>query len=375
MAFIDQNLALTCPSQPKTLVKRWSKALSTWLTHAGFDPHAVQEHFDTVNIDELQIQTLGFGNFAKQACWFLFRGRIAVAWISFKLMVFVVFSCIVESVCRLFHTHDPCPDLANCFANVIHTRACPGRRRKPQHVRRILSELKPYGVVIPQDKSHKAAMGWHIHSYWQALYCNFVLDTQHYEVLWAWTPQDLVFEQYIKHLDHVPPVFQRSASYWQVPKVARAYLTVKRKCFQTGIGLYCTKSHAHFREIIANARDPLKRPLRTLSRLWQVAFNQSGRPSWELWKMSNAVPELKRIHSELTQHVIPDMTRKRCHAEKAGFECIVADISQLFKDVEPLSVVTAATRLAEFCRLRLFVAGISLFPGLEAILGENTGSM
>ena len=86
MAFIDQNLALTCPSQPKTLVKRWSSALSTWLTHAGFDPHAVHEHFDKVNVDQLPNQE--FGSLVKQTLWFLLRGRMAFAWTSFKLLVF-----------------------------------------------------------------------------------------------------------------------------------------------------------------------------------------------------------------------------------------------------------------------------------------------
>ena len=264
-------------------------------------------------------------------------------------------------------------DFASSMANHIHTGAPPGKRRKPQCVRQILSELKPFGVVIPQDKSPKAAVGWRIHSYWQALYCNFILDRQHYEVMWSWTPQDLVHEQFLKHLDLVPCMFQRSASSWQVSRIARAYLTVKRKCFQPLAGLSCSKSHAHFREIISNARDPLKRPLRTLSRLWQIALKQSGRPSWELWKLSDAVPELNSIHSELVQHASPDMTCKRCHAEKADIECIVADISQLFKDVEPFSVVVAAARLAEFCRLKLFVAGVSIFPGprVKGYLGGN----
>ena len=129
MAFIDQNLALTCPSQPKTLVKRWSSALSTWLTHAGFDSHAVHEHFDKVNVDQLPNQEIG--SFVKQTLWFLLRGRMAFAWTSFKLLVFGFLSYFME-FCKFLHTHEQYVDFASSMANHIHTSAPPGRRRKPQ---------------------------------------------------------------------------------------------------------------------------------------------------------------------------------------------------------------------------------------------------
>jgi hypothetical protein len=72
------------------------------------------------------------------------------------------------------------------------------------------------------------------------------------------------------------------------------------------------------------------------------------------------VPELKDMHAEILRHVNPGQACKRCRKPKADVECVVADISQLFKDVEPFSVVAAAARLAQFCRLKLQVAGVSV---------------
>lgn len=79
------------------------------------------------------------------------------------------------------------------------------------------------------------------------------------------------------------------------------------------------------------------------------------------------------MHAEILKHVNPGQACKRCRNPKSDVECVVADISQLFKDVEPCSVVAAAARLAEFCRLKLQVAGVSLFPGprIRGYLGGN----
>ena len=79
------------------------------------------------------------------------------------------------------------------------------------------------------------------------------------------------------------------------------------------------------------------------------------------------------MHAEILKRVNPGQACKRCRKQKAEVECVVADISQLFKDVEPFSVVAAAARLAEFCRLKLQVASVSLFPGprIRGHLGGN----
>ena len=129
------------------------------------------------------------------------------------------------------------PDVATHTADLIRSPAFPGTRRKPALTSKILRELKPFGVVIPQDKSPKAAVLWRIRSYWQALCCNFILDTRRYDAVWAWNPQDLVSEQYLQHSNHVTPMFQLSTACWNMSRMARAYLTVKRKCFQHDLGL------------------------------------------------------------------------------------------------------------------------------------------
>ena len=158
-------------------------------------------------------------------------------------------------------------------------------------------------------------------------------DPSHYEVRLDWNAQDVVTDQYCRYLYNVPPHLRRQRQLWNTNRVARAYLTVKRKSLSDGLGRTCTKDHAHWREIIANSRDVLKIPLRVLSRCWQTALKQSGLPCWEMWNLSHAAAEIMEMHKQMMASCVPCCVCRRCGMGKEEVETIVADTSQLFSSL------------------------------------------
>jgi hypothetical protein len=81
MAFIDQNIALPCPSRPKSLAKRWGKGVAQWIQHAGFDSHAVMANFSAVDSDSPRDSLQQSGrNFFINFVWFIVNGKAKSAW-------------------------------------------------------------------------------------------------------------------------------------------------------------------------------------------------------------------------------------------------------------------------------------------------------
>eukprot|EP00933_Yihiella_yeosuensis_P052111 TRINITY_DN5010_c2_g1_i1.p1 TRINITY_DN5010_c2_g1~~TRINITY_DN5010_c2_g1_i1.p1 ORF type:complete len:374 (+),score=45.52 TRINITY_DN5010_c2_g1_i1:358-1479(+) len=125
----------------------------------------------------------------------------------------------------------------------------------------------------------------------------------------------------------------------------------------------CKKAHAHFREIIANSRAPLRLPYRVLSRGWQIALRSSGWLCWELWQMSSAAAEVREMYNEVRASCKPGQPCSRCKQPKQDVEAIAADISQLFKDVDPQEVIRCAQRLCNHCADHCKMKGVTVLPG------------
>ena len=107
------------------------------------------------------------------------------------------------------------------------------------------------------------------------------------------SPDEAVHWLYVQHVISLPKHMQVPRSRWTVENMPRAYLNMKKKCYDD-TGLICKKAHAHVREIIASPGFPLKRQLQTMSRAFQTLIENSRQTHWELWSMRGATPTLQK---------------------------------------------------------------------------------
>ena len=78
-----------------------------------------------------------------------------------------------------------------------------------------------------------------------------------------------------------------------------AYHNYKEKCLSWNGGLICKKDHSHEREIVSDARSPIKGHVRFIARAVRLTKLLSKEYTWTLWSMANLQHDR---HAHLTSY-------------------------------------------------------------------------
>lgn len=266
--FIDENLKIPMPTRSKKLVVIWAHMLYTWLSVSNIEPEVAEQTCKALTPEPVHSSTL------------------RVSWWSFLFSRWN-FCAKRKRLQRKLQS----PQLLTSVIQWLCFSAMPRRRHRSKRVARLISTLRSCEVVAQQDKCPAATVGMPRDLYYRMLYDNFMDDPKHYHVLHT-NALDIVDRQFWSHLAFCPRWARRRRSAWSCDVLPRAYVNLKRKCFNAE-GLVCTKQHAHVREIISNFRSPLRKPFKILSRGIQCVIKTSGRSNWEVWSLRDAPEQLR----------------------------------------------------------------------------------
>lgn len=321
LLFVDENLRVPMPTRSKRLIVEWAHRLYMWLLKSNLELDMAEEACNALAPEANEIPARHFDLFSFfHGSWTFCARRRGVQSYSGKPQIFAALS------------------------RWLRATAMPKRRLRSKRVARIISALRMCEVVAQQDKCPAAIVGMSRGLYYKMLFDNFMNDPKHYHVLTT-VPQEIVERQFWSHLACCPRWARRRRSAWSCEALPRAYVNLKRKCFNAD-GLVCAKQHAHVREIISNFRAPLRRPLKILSRGIQCVLKNSGRENWEVWSLRDAPQQLRERVRELLSGT---SVCRRCQARMPPVSSVTVDINQLYKDVSPTEVIKHYDEFQQSC--------------------------
>ena len=338
LVLVDENLNLPHPPHARALAGKWAQSLHRWVQHSNLVAEVVHEALlvpGNCNTSKRRQE--------KQSCW-----NFVCSWFGCKK-----------------RARETRPEQL-CWREWLIHKARPRRRVVAWHARELRQRLVDVEVVAQQDKCPAAVAGISREMYDSMLRDVFLQDSVHYEVLHV-SAEQIVHEQFLKHVDACPAWARKRASNWTVECLPHAYINIKRKCFDAS-GCICRKARAHVREIIANTASPLKALFRTLSRATQCIIKHSGLHTWEVWSLKEAPSEIKRRFDSIEPR---SCSCARCGARKPQVAAFQADVNQLFKDVESHQVLDHLREFVAVCETRHPVVGVTVLKTkrYQAFLG------
>ena len=208
------------------------------------------------------------------------------------------------------------------------------QHRMPQDAdpRPRLPELPEGQVLVPLDRDRKMRVRMSTQAYQDRLAVNYLRQPQHYRPC----PEASLEDGLQLHRQLMATLVPR---HWtpRAPldygQLAHPYHTYKGKCLaKERPGLACAKPHAHEREIVANARHPVRGWMRATARAARVAQRLSGRPHWTLWNQGRLAQEARERLGRLQQ---PAAYRYHCPCGRwkpSSLQLVRMDAAQYFKN-------------------------------------------
>ena len=208
-------------------------------------------------------------------------------------------------------------------------------------------------ATLGRDTQRRASMD--LAGYWWRLYKGYIEDAEFYQHRADLTAEDVAVDRN-QRVQAQPPRWLWPAKEVTPSNLPYAYHNYKGKCLRDfdhhdpdhdghAPGLCCGKDHAHAREVVAAATDPLARKLALCGKALRLAVRRALPSGWTLWNQAELTYTLEARVRRL-QYLTSGPDRCPCGKERplplAG---IKVDAAQFFKCSSADRAVRKAERL------------------------------